>query len=178
MAYKIRERRPATGTVKKKRDRVMEYNPVFVIGLGLTSVIMAGTTLQTAAMVGLAVALLLTPTRVIAAVLSRIFPYRLRGIVYTGVAAVLYIGVYYVLSTLFGADLVKVGIYLPLLVMDPLLISRFENPFKEKPVRAMQKGLAMTAGFEIALFTVAGLRELLATGRLFGVSLFSTAPAP
>lgn len=179
MAYKIVGRKAADGTTPKiKKDRVLEYNPVFVIGLGLTSIIMVGTSAQNAVMIGLAVAMLLTPTRLAAAVISPFVPYRLRGIVYTVVASGIYIGVYYVLNHLFGPNLMQLGIYLPLLVMDPLLISRFENPFKEKPLRAVQKGLAMTLGFEIALFLVAILREILAKGTVFGLPVAANAPAP
>ncbi len=163
---------------KARKDRIIEHNPVFVIGLGLSPIVMAGYSLNNALIIGLAVAMLLTPTRFISSMVGRLLPYRLRGAVYAVVAGGLYIGVYYILNRLFGASLMLVGIYLPLLVMDPLLISRFENPFKERPLRAIQKGLAITAGFEVALFLTSAVREILAAGTLFGRKVLSGAPAP
>lgn len=162
----------------QKKDRIFMRNPVFIVGLGLAPVVIAASTMENACILGLAVALLLTPTRVIGALLSSKVYYRLRCIVYSLTVATLYIGVYWLLTRLFGPRLMLVGIYLPLLVMDPLLISRFENPVKERPMRALQKGLQMTAGFLIALFLVAALRELLGQGALFGVPITPFAAAP
>ena len=117
---------------------------------------------------GFAVLLLLTPTRVLAALLSRGNYLRFRGVTYAVTAAVLYIGVWFAANALFGVGIQTVGLYLPLLVVEPIIIKRYERPQKERVSTALRKGLITTCGFLLALFLVAALRELLGAGALFG----------
>ena len=44
---------------------------------------------------------------------------RFRGVVYSYAAAIVYIPAYIILYNLFGADLSLLGIYLPMLVVEP-----------------------------------------------------------
>ena len=64
--------RPHRADVEKRarRDRVFLNNPVIMQGLGLAPLIVAATTLKNGVMLSVAVLLLLTPTRVLAALLS------------------------------------------------------------------------------------------------------------
>ena len=66
--------RPYRADVEKRarRDRVFLNNPVIMQGLGLAPLIVAATTLKNGVMLSVAVLLLLTPTRVLAALLSRL----------------------------------------------------------------------------------------------------------
>lgn len=158
----------------QQRDRIFLRNPVFITGLGLAPVVAAATTLNRAFILGIAVLLLLTPTRALSALIARKTVYRARGMVYTLTASVLYIAVYFLLRTLFGsAALQPLGIYLPLLVIEPLIIKRYERPSKERVHTALIKGLLTTLGFELALFLVAGVREFLSMGTLFGIDIMS-----
>ena len=38
------------------------------------------------------------------------------------------IGVYPIMTLLFGVDVIQLGLYLPLLVVEPLIIKRYERP--------------------------------------------------
>ncbi len=150
------------------RDRFFFNNPVFMQGLGLAPIVVAATNLNNALVLGFAVLLLLTPTRVLAALLSRGNYLRFRGVTYALTAAVLYIGVWLAANALFGVGIQAVGLYLPLLVVEPIIIKRYERPQKERVPTALRKGLITTCGFLLALFLVAALRELLGAGSLFG----------
>lgn len=157
------------------RDRFFFNNPVFMQGMGLAPIVVAATNLRSALILGLGVALLLTPTRVLAALLARRAPARLRGPLYALCAALVYIGVYAAENALFGAGLTAVGLYLPVLVVEPVIIKRYERTRPERVGVALRKGLITTAGFELALFLTAALREFLGSGALFGRPLL---PAP
>ena len=74
---------------KIKRDRVFLNNPVVMQGLGLAPLVVAATSLKNAVILGVAVLLLLTPTRILAALLSRFSSFRFRGLPIT----LLYIGI-------------------------------------------------------------------------------------
>ena len=65
-----------------KRDRLFLNNPVVMQGLGLAPLVVAATTVKNAAILAVALFLLLTPTRMLAAFLSRFSLFRFRGLTY------------------------------------------------------------------------------------------------
>lgn len=171
-------------------DRVFLNNPVVMQGMGLAPLVVLATSGQNAVMLAVAVALLLTPSRVVSCLLSRAFPLSERpthqelqrnllprGLIYCGSAALLYIPVYCVLNALFGVGLLTLGIYLPMLVVEPLIIYRFGR-VNESVGKAVSKGLRITAGYALLLLLVGCLREFLALGTVFGVQVAKSAPLP
>lgn len=171
-------------------DRVFLNNPVVMQGMGLAPLVVLATSGQNALMLAVAVALLLTPSRMLACLLSRAFPLRdeqpaqeelekkllPRGLIYSGSAAVVYLAVYPILNALFGVDLLALGIYLPMLVVEPLLTYRFGR-VQETMRKAVSKGLRITVGYALILFIVGCLREWLALGSVFGIQ-FSRSVLP
>ena len=165
-------------------DRVFKNNPVVMQGMGLAPLVVLATTGRNALMLAVAVALLLTPSRVLACLLSRLFPLRdeqpapeelekkllPRALVYSGSAAVVYLAAYPILNAIFGIDLLTLGIYLPLLIVEPLLTYRFGR-VQESVHKAFSKGLRITVGYALILLILGCLREWLALGSVFGVQL-------
>ena len=106
-----------------------------------------------------AVTLLLVPSRVLACLLSRLFPLNSenpapkelqkkllpRALVYGFSTAVVYLAVYPILNMLFSTSLLSLGIYLPLLTVEPLLTYRFGR-VQETLHKAVSKGLRITVG--------------------------------
>lgn len=172
-------------------DRVFLNNPVVMQGMGLAPLVVLATSGKNAVMLAVAVLLLLTPSRLLACLLSRTVPLRdeqpaaeelekkllPRGLIYCGSAAVVYLGMYPLLNHLFGVDLLSLGVYLPLLTIEPLLIYRFGR-VQERPRKAISKGLRITVGYALILLLVGCVREFLAQGSLFGVALSIHAPLP
>ena len=108
-------------------DRVFKNNPVVMQGMGLAPLVVLATTGKNALMLAVAVALLLTPSRMLACQVSRLFPLRdeqpapeelekkllPRALVYSGSAAVVYLAAYPILNAVFGTDLLMLGTYRP-----------------------------------------------------------------
>ena len=165
-------------------DRVFLNNPVVMQGMGLAPLVVLATSGQNAVMLAAAVALLLVPSRVLACLLSRLVPLNSehpapeelqkkllpRALVYSLSAAVVYLAAYPILNAAFGTSLLALGIYLPLLVVEPLLIYRFGR-VQETVRKAVSKGLRITVGYALILFIVGCLREWLALGSVFGIQL-------
>ncbi len=163
-------------------DRVFKNNPVVMQGMGLAPLVVLATSGRNAVMLAVAVALLLTPSRMLACLLSRLCPLRderpapeelekkllPRAFVYSGSAAVVYLAVYPILNALFGTDLLTLGIYLPLLVVEPLLTYRFGR-VQETMHKAVSKGLRITLGYALILLLLGCVREWLALGSVFGI---------
>ena len=151
-----------------RRDRILLNNPVIMQGMGLAPLVVAATNANNALMLSVAVLLLLTPIRVFAAVLSQMVRHRLRALLYCGVSAVLYIPVYYALRFFFDVDILLLGVYLPMLVVEPLMIKRYEHPIPEKVSKAFVKGLRTSIGYVLVLMLMGCMRELVGSAALFG----------
>ena len=162
-------------------DRVFLNNPVVMQGMGLAPLVVLATSGQNALMLAVAVALLLTPSRMLACLLSRLFPLRdeqpapeelekkllPRALVYSGSAAVVYLATYPILNAVFGTDLLMLGIYLPMLVVEPLLTYRFGR-VQETMKKAVSKGIRITVGYGLLLLLLGCVREWLSAGTVFG----------
>lgn len=145
-------------------DRVFMNNPVVMLGMGLAPLVVMATNGKNALMLAVAVALLLTPTRVLSSLLlRRTHNLLLRGMGYATVAAVVYIGVHQLLALWFGTDLLSLGIYLPMLCVEPLILYRFGSQ-PETVRKAVSKGVRVTCGYVLVLLLLGCLRELLAAG--------------
>ncbi len=154
---------------RARRDRIFLNNPVIMQGLGLAPLIVAATTLKNGIMLAVAVFLLLTPMRVLAAALSKFAYFRFRGLTYALTAAVVYIGVRYIMGLLYPtADLALLGLYLPLLVADPIILKRYERPQRERMHTAARKGLVTSLGYMLILIFLSAIREFLGAGTLLG----------
>ena len=172
-------------------DRVFLNNPVVMQGMGLAPLVVLATSGQNAVMLAAAVALLLVPSRVLACLLSRLFPLREehpanaelekkllpRSILYSGSAAVVYLAAYPILNQLFGVSLLVLGIYLPMLVVEPLLTYRFGR-VQETVRKAVSKGLRITVGYALLLMLLGCVREWLALGTVFVLPLLSRPVLP
>ena len=149
-------------------DRVFLNNPVVMQGMGLAPLVVLATSGQNAVMLAVAVALLLVPSRVLACLLSRLFPLNSRALVYGFSTAVVYLAVYPILNMLFSTSLLSLGIYLPMLTVEPLLTYRFGR-VQETVRKAVSKGLRITVGYALLLVLLGCVREWLAAGTMFGV---------
>ena len=165
-------------------DRVFLNNPVVMQGMGLAPLVVLATTAHNGVMLAAAVTLLLVPSRVLACLLSRLFPLNSenpapeelqkkllpRALVYSLSASVVYLAAYPILNAMFGTSLLTLGIYLPLLVVEPLLTYRFGR-VQETMHKAVSKGLRITLGYALILLLLGCVREWLALGSVFGVPL-------
>ena len=90
-----------------------------------------------------------------------------RALVYSLSASVVYLVAYPILNAVFGTGLLTLGIYLPLLVVEPLLTYRFGR-VQETLHKAVSKGLRITVGYALLLMLLGCVREWLALGTVFG----------
>lgn len=161
-----------------RRDRVLLNNPVIMQGLGIAPIVIPATTLQNGWIMAVAVMLLLTPTRVIATIIGQRTGYKMRAVVYALTAGLVYVGVGYIMEYIFGTSVGNVGIYLPLLVLEPLIIKRYNSPKRERVTTSLKKGILTTVGFCLVILLMSSLREVLATGTLGGQIVFKASLLP
>lgn len=163
---------------KIRRDHIWLSNPVMVRGLGMAPIVGAALDGRHALMLCVASLLLITFTRVLAVAVCHLTQNRFRPVIYSYSAALLYIPVYVLMYNLFGADLSLLGIYLPLLVVEPAIVKRMEFAELEPVSAALRHGFNNSLGMCAALLIVGCLRELLATGAVFGNQVIHAALLP
>ena len=146
--------------------------------LGMAPVIGAALDGQRALMLCIAALILVTFTRVLAVAVCHLTKNRFRPVVYCYSAALLYIPTYILLYRLFGTDLSLLGIYLPIMVVEPAIVKRMEFADLEPVKDAFRHGFNNALGMCIVLLIVGCLRELLATGAVFGNVILHNALLP
>lgn len=161
-----------------RADHILLSNPVIVRGLGLAPVIGAALDGQRALMLCIAALILVTFTRMLAVAVCHLTGNRFRPVIYCYTAALLYIPTYVLLYALFGADLTLLGIYLPILVVEPAIVKRMEFSELEPVKEALRHGFNNALGMCVVLLLVGCLRELLATGAVFGHVVMHNALLP
>ena len=163
---------------KIRRDHIWLSNPVMVRGLGMAPIVGAALDGRHALILCIASLLLVTFTRTLAVAVCHLSKNRFRPLIYSYSAALLYIPVYILLYNLFGTDLSLLGIYLPLLVVEPAIVKRMEFTELEPVSTAFRHGFNNGLGMCFAMLIVGCLRELLAAGSIFGNTVMRAALLP
>ncbi len=163
-------------TVRKRK--ITLSNPVFIKGLALAPLAVAASSVKNSLILSLAVILLLTPTRVITSLITRKMSVPLKTFFYPLVSALVFGVAYYLMYRILGTTAFSLGVYLPVLVVDPLIVKNFEKTRKESFKYSIINGLRNTAGFVVACVLTGAVRELLAKGTLLGIRVLKVKLLP
>lgn len=160
-----------------RRNLIIFNNPVLVQGLALTPVVAATTTLKTAVILSLVAFVLIVPTRFIGELTVGYIPRNLRPMTYAIIAALCYIPALMLAVFLFGTDVAAYGgNFVPMLVVDGIVLSRAEIPVREGAGTALRNGFMTSAGLTVVLLLTGAIRELLSTGKLWGIAVLQAGP--
>ena len=161
-----------------RKRKITLTNPVFIKGLALAPVVIAGTTVKNSLILSIAVILLLTPTRVVTSLITRRMSVPLKTFFYPLTSALIFGFVYYFMYKIMGTTAFSLGVYLPILIVDPLIVKNFEKTRKESVLYSVINGLRNTGGFVVACLLVGSVREILAFGTFLGFQIMSVKLLP
>ncbi len=171
-----RELRDWDDTVRRRK--ITLSNSVFIKGLALAPLTVAANNLQNSIILCIAVTLVLTPTRVITSLITRRMSVPLKTFFYPLVSAIVFGFAYYLMYRMMGIAAFSLGVYLPILVVDPLIVKNFEKTRKEEFLYSIINGVRNTAGFIVACLIIGSVRELLAAGTLMGIKILPVSFLP
>ena len=154
-----------------RRRKVFLSNPVFIKGLALAPLVVAATSVKNGLLLSLSVLCLLTPTRLVSNIITRKMSVPLKTFFYPFVSAIIFAVVYYYMYKYLGAQVLMLGVYLPILIVDPLIVKNFEKTRKEEAFYSIINGLRNTAGFVVACLIISAVREFLAFGTVAGYAI-------
>ncbi len=161
-----------------RRRKVFLSNPVFIKGLALAPLVVAATSIKNGVLLSIAVFFLLTPARFITSLITRRMSMPLKTFFYPFISAIVFAFVYFFMYKFLGKQVLMLGVYLPILIVDPLIVKNFEKTRKEEALYSIINGLRNTAGFTVACLLISAIREFLGTGMLAGVQIMSVGILP
>jgi Na+-translocating ferredoxin:NAD+ oxidoreductase subunit E len=141
--------------------------PPFRLVLGLCPTLAITNTLENAYGMGIAVTFVLTFSNILIAALRKIIPPKVRIVAYIVVIATFVCVVELVMQAYAYALFRKLGIYIPLIVVNCIPMGRAEAfAAKNSMVRSALDGLGLGIGYTISLSVLATFRQIIATGAL------------
>ena len=155
------------------KDGLFKQNIVFMSGLLIAPVIACATTLVKSLAICMVFSLVSFFAILICRVIPRKIAYTIRVIIYSLAASAVYIPACLLANYLFGGSVIEtIGVYLPILVTNSLILSKTETRFYNEPFMTMTADCAVfIGGFDIACIFVGIFREIFAAGTIGGIYL-------
>lgn len=150
------------------RQGIWDNNVVFGQMLSLCPALAVTSSATNGLGMGLATMAVVTLSNILVSLLARFITAEVRIPAYVLIIATLVTMVDMAINA-YLHELYKVlGLFIPLIVVNCLILGRAESfASKEKVLPSLVDGLAMGAGFTVALMLLGGVREILGTGTLF-----------
>ena len=147
--------------------------PPFRLVLGLCPALAVTSAAENGVGMGVAVTFVLVFSNMFISMLRNVIPDKVRIASYIVVIATLVVLVEMVMKAFFFPLSQQLGIYIPLIVVNCIILGRAEAFASRNPVLpSMTDGLSVGLGFTMSLTLVGSLRELLGVGTWFGRSVF------
>ena len=161
------------------KEGILTNNPIFVQLIGLCSTLAVSTTLANGLGMGLAVTIVLMCSNLVISLLRKIIPNQIRIAAFIVVIA----GFVTIVDLSMQAWLPELseslGIFIPLIVVNCLILARAEAfASKNGPVASLIDGLTQGIGFTIAISIISAVREIIGSGSLLGVPVFTESYTP
>lgn len=151
---------------------ILKENPVLVLVLGTCPTLATSTSVVNAIGMGLAATVVLICSNIIISLLRKVIPGSVRIPCYIVVIAG-FVTVVQMLVQAFFPDLYSaLGVYLPLIVVNCIILGRAEMFASKNSVGASAlDGIGMGIGFTFALFLMATVREVFGSGSFAGIEI-------
>lgn len=154
---------------------IFRENPIFFIVLGLCPTLAVSTSVNNAIGMGLAATFVLVCSNAFISMIRNFIPDKIRIPCYIVVIAAFVSIVEMVMKAYAPALDRALGVYVPLIVVNCIILGRAEAfASKNTVVSSIADGLGMGLGFTLALLIISTIRETLGAGKLAGLSISNT----
>ena len=146
--------------------------PPFRLVLGLCPALAVTSSVENGLGMGLAVIFVLVFSNMFISMLRKFIPDKVRIASFIVVIATLVVIVEMTMKAFFFPLSQQLGIYIPLIVVNCIILGRAEAFASRNPVLlSMVDGLSVGVGFTISLIAISTVREVLGAGTWFGMSV-------
>lgn len=151
---------------------IIAENPVLRLVLGTCPTLATTTSVESALGMGLAASIVLVCSNIAISALRKVIPDKVRIPAYIVIIASFVTIVQMAVKAFMPALDEQLGVYLPLIVVNCIILGRAEAFASKNPVLASAlDGLGMGVGFTAALFLMGSIREIFGAGTFLGNSV-------
>ena len=146
--------------------------PPFRLVLGLCPTLAITTSVENGIGMGLATTFVLLFSNIIISSIKSLIPKKVRIASYVMVIATFVVMVELLMKAYFFSISEKLGIFIPLIVVNCIILGRAEAFASKNPVYlSASDGLGIGLGFTMSLFLISSIREILGNGTFLGMQV-------
>ena len=158
---------------------LIKENPTFVLMLGMCPTLAVTTLAMNGIGMGLTTTVILALSNVMISALRKVIPDGVRMPAYIVIVASFVTIVQFLLQAYVPGLYESLGIYIPLIVVNCIILGRAEAYASKNPViPSFFDGLGMGLGFTVGLTAIGIVRELIGSGKIFGFQVMPSAYEP
>ncbi len=153
---------------------IINENPVFVLLLGMCPTLGTTSSAINGMGMGLATMFVLICSNLVISLIKNLIPDMVRIPSYIVVIASFVTLLQMAMQAYLPGLYSSLGLFIPLIVVNCIVLGRAESfAAKNKPVASVFDGLGIGLGFTLALTLLGAVRELLGTGKVFDMVIYS-----
>ena len=165
--------------VERLYNGIIKENPTFVMMLGMCPTLAVTTSAINAIGMGLSTTVVLILSNMLISMLRKIIPDSVRMPAFIVVVASFVTMVQFLLQGFIPSLYDSLGLYIPLIVVNCIILVRAESYASKNPVLlSMCDGIGMGLGFTFGLTCIGIVRELIGAGKIFGLQLMPSGYEP
>ena len=154
---------------RQLKEGVITNNPILVQQLGMCATMAITTSLFNGVGMGLSVLIILTCCNVVVSAVRKFIPDQIRLAIFVVIIAGFVTIVDLLLQAYIPALSESLGVFIPLIVVNCIIIGRAEAFCQKNPVGAsFVDGITQGLGYTVVLIVMCVIRELLGSGRFGG----------
>lgn len=158
---------------------LIKENPTFVLMLGMCPTLAVTTSAINGIGMGLSTTVVLVLSNMLISMLRKIIPDSVRMPAFIVVVASFVTIVQFLMEGFVPSLYDSLGIYIPLIVVNCIILGRAESYASKNPVLpSMFDGIGMGFGFTVGLTCIGIVRELLGSGKIFDIQILPSSYEP
>jgi len=158
---------------------ILNENPTFRLLLGMCPTLAISTAASSGVGMGLATTFVLVFSNLVISLLRNVIPEKVRIPSFVVVIATFVTIIDLIIKAFLPALSSTLGIYIPLIVVNCIIFARAESfAFKNPVLPSIVDGLGMGLGFTGALTLLASVREIIGSGKWFGMAVMPAGYKP
>lgn len=167
------------GVIKDFLNGLWNENPTFRLVIGMCPTLAVTTNAVNGVAMGLAAAFVLLGSNAMISAMRNFISPKIRMPAFVVVIASFVTIVGMVMKAFLPALDRSLGIFIPLIVVNCIIMARAEAFASKQPVlNSIADGLGMGLGFTLVLVMLGSIRELLGNGTIFGLNVFGASYEP
>lgn len=158
---------------------IIKENPMFVMMLGMCPTLAVTTSAINGIGMGLSTTVVLILSNMLISMLRKIIPDSVRMPAFIVIVASFVTMVQFLLEGFVPSLYASLGLYIPLIVVNCIILGRAESYASKNPVLpSIFDGIGMGLGFTLGLTSIGMVRELIGSGKLFGFTVMPDSYEP